>query len=205
MIQITDRVIFVLIPIAPGKQPVQEACDFPFSVVKKATGKKSTRSGSWTCKKRKHGLEEANITGRSWNHTLQHHAQDPTVLALNGSLLRVFLASVWVATHFPLQVKAQGSWLIVLRNIHWRPRRVCCKPQKNLFVFWKKCQRRWQKTTSRDISNGIKAREREISRIFVVDSQVQGPNIYSVLPSRSKALEVLSPLHLGEVPRTWSL
>lgn len=76
-----------------GKQPVQEACDFPFSVVKRATGKKSTRSGScWTWRERKHGLNKQT----SWNHS--HQAQDPAVLALSGS---PFLGSSWLLCELP--------------------------------------------------------------------------------------------------------
>lgn len=67
--------------------------------------KKSTRSGSWTRKKCRRGLEQAHIHAI----TSQHQAQDPTVLALSGSLLRVFLASVWVAkcpvNEYSLEIK----------------------------------------------------------------------------------------------------
>lgn len=80
-----------------------------------------------------------------WNHFPASSPGPSSAGSQLFPLLRVFLASVWVATHFPLQVKAWGSWLNVLRNIHWRPRRVCCKPHKNLFVFWKKMPQKMTK------------------------------------------------------------
>lgn len=163
MTEITVRVIFVLIPIAPGKQPVQEACDFPFSVVKRATGKKSTRSGSWTWRERKHGLEQANIDGI----TFPHQAQDPAVLALSCS---PFLGSSWLLCELPHTFHfrsrhEEAGWMCW--GIFIGDRGEFAASLIRTFLFsGKKCHRRWQKTTSRDIWNGIKAREKEISKDF---------------------------------------
>lgn len=133
MTEITVRVIFVLIPIAPGKQPVQEACDFPFSVVKEQQVKSQLDLGV-----EPGGKGNMDLTSKHrWNHFFPSSPGPSSA----GSQWFPFLGSSWLLCGaYTLSTSGQGMRKLatdVLRNIHWRPR-VCCKPHKNLFVFWKR-------------------------------------------------------------------
>lgn len=132
MIKITEWVIFGLIPIGPGKQPVQEAYEFWFSVAREMSNcKKSTSFGSWTCKTSKRGLEQTSMKSL--------FSVKPSTQQYSLSVVP-FSGSCWLSCGLPDTCQ----------------RRSRSKEAADLFSRTNATEKDHM-TTSRDITNGITA------------------------------------------------